>query len=581
MIIAENSVLRLLVLVAGFILAGCGNGTTNVNEDMEKMWKNVTVPSKTPGAALAWIERNAENWDSCIVNLNGGTYELPNNNDIFCKGNFVRIILRADSPVTITLISDQQGHLIGVGKNIALILSNNITLKGIPNNTEALVIIYDKGKLEMRNGSRIFNNKNPSNVGGAVLVYNGFFTMEGGAIDNNESRQGGGVLIVDQSTFTMTGGEIKNNKALGGGGVAVADKSTFTITSGTIEHNEAGEVGGGVLLAQQSTLAMTNGEIKNNKALGGGGVAVVDKSTFTITNGTIEHNEAGEIGGGVLLAQQSTLAMINGEIKNNKAQGGGGVCILESNFTMSDNALINTNESGSLGGGGVRADQGSTFTMSGGTIEINKTTAIGGGVLVINQSTFVMTRGTIKNNSAKEGGGGILVANQAILTMSGSAQIDTNTAGDWGGGGVQILQDSTFTMNGGIIKNNNARGGSGVFVGNQSIFTMSDNAQIDTNTAGDWGGGGVLVFQNSIFTMDGGIIKNNITQTYGGGVFLSESIFRKNGQSVIESNTASSNGNATYAYPKYRNSDIPAKEDIFALWNTSTNSYDYEGIWDN
>ena len=268
---AKNSVFGLLILTVILALEGCSNDTTTpLNPDepkyidldegyeeyIDQLWNNVFVPADTPVTAIGWIYQNAENWGSYIINLGSGIYDMPSGTDLYFDGKFVRIIVRTDSQATLALKNDDPGYMVGVGRNVNLILEKNITLKGISNNTEALLQVAEGGKLEMRSGSRICDNKNPLNFGGAVIIYDSFFTMKGAMIDNNEGLAGGGVLVVGASTFTMTESTIKNNVAGNGGGVAVNGKSTFTMTNCVIEDNKANEAGGGVFLTENVIFSM-------------------------------------------------------------------------------------------------------------------------------------------------------------------------------------------------------------------------------------------------------------------------------------------------------------------------------------
>jgi len=98
MITVKNGVGGLLILTICLILSDCFNTIIPLSnsddlddsDNIDQMWKNVIVP-------------------------------------VF-NGKFIRVILRAVSPVTITLKNGVQVYLIGVGKNVNLVLENNITL---------------------------------------------------------------------------------------------------------------------------------------------------------------------------------------------------------------------------------------------------------------------------------------------------------------------------------------------------------------------------------------------------------------------------------------------------------------------
>ena len=172
------------------------------------------------------------------------------------------------------------------------------------------------------------------------------FTMDGGTIEENESKFGGGVL--NRGNFIMKMGTIKGNKAFEGGGVENVNEfyydnqmyqfidlyiGNFTMEGGTIEGNESTTMGGGV----------------NNCA------------NFTMNGGTIERNKASSIGGGVI--NFGTFTMNGGNISNNECEGSGGGVFNHSPGTFRmEGGAIEKNDNG------VYNDFDATFTMNGGYI---------------------------------------------------------------------------------------------------------------------------------------------------------------------------------------------------------------------
>jgi hypothetical protein len=87
---------------------------------------------------------------------------------------------------------------------------------------------------------------------------------------------------------------------------------------------------------------------------------------------------------------------------------------------MSGNAIIKDNTASS--GGGVSVS-GSTFTMSGGTIQDNT-----GGVYVSSSgSIFTMSGGTIQGNTVSSSGGGVCVSDGTFTKTGGTIYGDDNT----------------------------------------------------------------------------------------------------------------------------------------------------------
>jgi hypothetical protein len=94
-------------------------------------------------------------------------------------------------------------------------------------------------------------------------------------------------------------------------------------------------------------------------------------------------------------------------------------------------------------------------------------------------------------------------------------------------------------MTGGTIRNNiSGTNGGGVYVYN-SPFTMSGGTIIDNRATN--GGGVYLVYGGTTFTMRGGSIRDNIAATNGGGVYMVSSAFDMY-RGSISGNKASSGG---------------------------------------
>ena len=289
-------------------------------------------------------------------------------------------------------------------------------------------------------------------------------------------------VTLDLAGYTITGGGYHSTIIINNGyTLTLIDSSTGKtgkITGG------GGDAGGGVAVSNNATFNMQGGTISGNTATNGGGVALGGGATFTMSGGTITGNSA-DNGGGVY-SSGSSFSMTGGTISNNSAGDfnyGGGVLIQSGNFSMSGTAAITGNVGGS-DGGGVYFD-GSTFTMSGGSISGGNHATSGGGVYV-NSGTFNMTGGTITGNSTDGwAGGGVYTC--SIFNMSGSAAITGNSASTEGGGVYQDRYSSAvFTMTGGSITNNTSgsKGYAGVCIREAGTFNLSGGAVIDGNTHG-------------------------------------------------------------------------------------------------
>ena len=218
-----------------------------------------------------------------------------------------------------------------------------------------------------------------------VIVENGVFTMNGGAISGNTASNSGGVGVANGGTFTMNGGTISDNGSADacGGGVLVYG-ATFTMNGGAITGNQAGDGGGGVVVAA-GVFTMNGGAITGNQGGSscGGGVYVTESGAFTMEGGAISGNTASS-GGGVYVYQDSAFTMNGGEITGNVALGGGDTMV--------------------RGGGGASASRGGgVFAL--GTFEVSGTPVVSGNTNAVGEASNVYLPGgnTIAVNGLSAG----------------------------------------------------------------------------------------------------------------------------------------------------------------------------------
>ena len=267
---------------------------------------------------------------------------------------------------------------------------------------------------------------------------------------------------------------------------------------------------------------------------------------------------------GVVSAADTVTVSSFDELQNNISTFGDRTIIVSASFPITNQLTINSgNITLTTDGADHTLSRGNSFTdnlftvNSGGSLTIrgnstHDTNLTLDGMkqspsdnLVKVSGSFTLADGGILTNNTAFSGGGVYVFLGGTFTMSGGT-ISDNTANNGYGGGVYVMSDgSTFEMSGGTISGNTADDGGGVYMmSSGSTFEMSGGT-ISGNTADD--GGGVYVMSDgSTFTMsDDAVISENTASNNGGGVYVSSGTFTMSG-GEISNNTAEWYGGGVY-----------------------------------
>ncbi len=375
--------------------------------------------------------------------------------------------------------------------------------------------------------------------GGAITLFGENATLDIVNITINEcsAPAGGGICIIDGTAY-IKGGIISNCSAEGGygGGVVIVSyntdgKATLNISGGSINNN----INSGIYMGPGVLNFGGSAELKNNT---GSGIYAVG-GTLNLTGGTISENSSFAYGAGLDL-RNATNETVTCEISGTTISGntftsgetqtcyGGGIYAAGSgtSITMTGGSVSNHER-----GGGLYLS-GASFTMHGGLIDSNKTSASGAGVYT--NSYFKMIGGTISNNTATGNGGGIYSTSTVEFTeMSGeySPTVSYNKATDGGGVysshidalGVYIGHNVATRYGGGIYAGNNANINLVSIAGNKAVnggglfarhYATISSVSIYENEATDSGGAFYVGFPNNQtqygkFTITGGLIYEN------------------------------------------------------------------------
>lgn len=160
-------------------------------------------------------------------------------------------------------------------------------------------------------------------------------------------------------------------------------------------------------------------------------------------------------------------------VTNGSATNGGGIHIDDSSPTIID-CTIHNNSCTNDGGGIYIAGSQSDPTISDSTIHSNSAGHWGGGIHLEDYASASIDNCIVHGNSINEYyGGGICVYSQASITIINST-IYGNTSLCWGGG-ISVLDQCDATILNTTVHDNWAETGLGIYVGEQSTFTMENS----------------------------------------------------------------------------------------------------------
>lgn len=207
-------------------------------------------------------------------------------------------------------------------------------------------------------------------------------------------------------------------------------------------------------------------------------------------------------------------------------------------LNVNEGAILQNNRKASSHGGAIFANATRAIVNINGGIIQNNTTSLatsvyGGGVYIVN-STLNFNSGYIRNNYGNAAGGGIFAqgtsTNPATVTMRQGAFLEgnvakTNGGGMYAGNGIKV----NLFFEGGIIQNNSANQGGGIYFNDKNGEFNVDKLIVRNNTAVGSSGGGIYVTSGTM-NLGGSdkinqnediLIQNNIAQGYGGGLYVS------------------------------------------------------------
>lgn len=454
------------------------------------------------------------------------------------------------------------------------------------------VILQSKGYMNMTGGRISNNNAFGGNGGGIYISRDGTFNLRGGSVSGNTSQKaGGGLYICDKAN--IYGGSISGNHAgKEGGGMYITEASwkdengrtqysdgVVNMYGGTISGNTTSVSAAGVLVrGQRGTFNLRGGSITGNKALTekngghGGGIIAQGKGNFNMYGGSITNNEAHNTSGGIGAYSEATVKLYGGTISGNKAYRGAGV-YLAGNDAVIDGVTI-TKNTAEFEGAGLYVS-GCKVTMDSGVISENEIVdGNGAGVVLRAAASMILNDGEIVGNKTPEGsGGGILLQSSGYLQMNGGLVAENYASLSGGGicssrckmeilggvirdnicdstgGGVYgetelIMKNCSVTGNRITGDNGGTSGGAGIYLAQQTKYSLENVAVNDNYAIGK--AGGIQIGYRCVGTITGCTFTKNSASANGAGilVYIMGNLVMED--TVVEGNTAVGNGGGIY-----------------------------------
>jgi hypothetical protein len=212
---------------------------------------------------------------------------------------------------------------------------------------------------------------------------------------------------------------------------------------------DAGEKSRVLYITDGNFVTITGVTLRGGNSWTGGGIYADEAVVVLAENAVLTENYASVDGGGVYI-ENGTLIIQGAELSKNRAgDDGGGIYAVYSKIYTQQCAIINNTADC---GGGICIDTESTlWVFNGSSVSGNRVSGMegtGGGLCAGIGSHIIMASGLVTNNEAELGGG--VYVRDGALSLSGG-EITGNTA--LNGAGVYLLR-SEFNRQGGELRDN-------------------------------------------------------------------------------------------------------------------------------
>ncbi len=403
--------------------------------------------------------------------------------------------------------------------------------------------------------SRLYNNVSSSSYGGGVYLNGSYAWLDNTYVEGNRGTLGGGIYAYESSVYVDDSLFARNNATSGtGDGVRLYTGANMTGQGNTFAYNESGGAGTGRaidLYSADLTLGCSIiwGHSSSINATGED-VTYSDVQWGYTGEGNLNVNPLFVSPAGQDYHLQTTSPVIDrclsGGLLDYDAEKR--PIVLRTDASPYD---MGADEASTprVGLGGESCEYG-TVQQAINAAQDGDTIYVSAGVYFENLSIIskdITLEGGYNSTCSSATGGATRIEGSAGSDSTASVSNATVTLRNldiaWGtgaGGGIETSSAAQVTLDGVTVLNNHGSYGGGVYIGSGSVISLTNNSDIQHNTASVYGGG-ARVFGTLVGTETTSDISYNCAP-HGGGVSVPGGVLRLEGSDIKGNEAADPTG---------------------------------------
>ena len=474
---------------------------------------SITATHVSITALYASSSSNTNN-DTMIDCLEFGSFEFSSNGNVEING----LVLHGCSNTSFTLVDT--------------VRIENCTLLGLPTPSASALVLRSVQDVQI--------------VSTSICLYNVYVPKNSSVYDNLYPQSGS--IYISNCTALIFNTVFSGNTALeNGAAINIQDSSTVVISNSEFK-NQYSNMKGGAISAQSSNIEIDNCSFENNSANSGGALYLDGRGAGKVSNSRFSNNNGVSVGALFTLFYNS-LMIENCSFTNNVAQGTGGALHILSTALRVYNCTFTENKAQAAGaisfaGSNSIIGRNNTFLIED-TIISNNSALIAGALELITV-TFIST-GFLDIQSNTANASVVYAANSSVAFL-GSTTISNNFGSIYFFSGILMFDGQTTIMSNSPINNRNETLFSiegGALTTHQSVVYLAGNVNIMKNSARN--SGGAILTSESTYYLEGNVKISENSAPFGGAIFAFQCVFNFENSTIIRNNIANEDGGGVFA----------------------------------